>query len=165
MTTEQTGLDYKKILIMVDFSAYSTPAFYQGLRIAKQFDAEAHVLYVVEPIGALESGFSIKQKAFDMQKLEDHVRWRIDELFKNKGLEAVDRRKVKTAILSGKPYQEGVKYAEENDIDLIVLGSKGRSSFNKIFVGSQSERVLRLSHCQVLIVKSDDENLEEEAEE
>jgi len=147
------GTPYKKILVGADLSDGCTPAFYQGLHIARLFEAEIHVIHVVEPISSFDPGANIKRKADDMQKIEDHVQWRVNELFEKGGVEAVDRRKLFVTILSGKPYEQIVKYAESTGIDLIVMGAHGKTGFQQFLTGSQTEKVLRTANCHVLCVR------------
>ena len=53
----------------------------------------------------------------------------------------------------GRPADEVVKYAYEHDVDLIVMGTRGIRGFKKLRLGSVSERVLKLAHCPVMVVK------------
>ena len=58
-----------------------------------------------------------------------------------------------TALLAGQPHEELIKYAVVNDIDLIVLGVRGHSLVETLFVGSTTDRVLRRAPCPVLSVQ------------
>ena len=64
---------------------------------------------------------------------------------------------VESLVLEGKPAEKIVEYAEENDIDLIVMGTMGKSGLDRILLGSVAERVVRISHTPVLVVRSDKE--------
>jgi len=58
-----------------------------------------------------------------------------------------------TALLAGQPHEELIKYAVVNAIDLIVLGVRGHSLVETLFVGSTTDRVLRRAPCPVLSVQ------------
>ena len=61
---------------------------------------------------------------------------------------------IKTEIISSTNIAGGiVDYAEENNIDLIVIGTRGRSGFKKILLGSVAYKVVTYSHCPVMVVK------------
>ncbi len=60
---------------------------------------------------------------------------------------------VQTAVLEGRPYEEILEYAEEVDVDMIVMGTEGRSGLDRFMLGSVTERVLRTSDVPVLAVR------------
>ncbi|MGB7956509.1 MAG: universal stress protein [Candidatus Nitrosopolaris sp.] len=61
---------------------------------------------------------------------------------------------IKTEIISSINIAGGiVDYAEENNIDLIVIGTRGRSGFKKLLLGSVASHVVRYAHCPVMAVK------------
>ena len=70
-------------------------------------------------------------------------------------------------VVSGVPFLEISRYAGEQDTDMIVMGSRGRSGLGHLLIGSVAERVLRKAHCPVLTVKErvKTSKLEEEEEE
>ena len=56
-------------------------------------------------------------------------------------------------ILDGSPADALCEFADQHQVDMIVVGSSGHSGFKKFFVGSVSEKVTKNAHCPVLIVK------------
>ena len=56
-------------------------------------------------------------------------------------------------ILNGMPFLEIIRYAKENDVDMIVIGTDGRSGVEHMMFGSTAEKVVRKAHCPVLSVK------------
>ena len=60
---------------------------------------------------------------------------------------------LETDIAVGHPVEQIVHRAEKDHIDLIVLGRRGMSRFEKMLVGSTSEKVLRYAHCPVMVVR------------
>lgn len=149
-------LKVEKILIPIDFSDSSRKAFYIGLKIARIFDAETRVLHVMEPIASFDSAEDMDRQAEEVRRVEEGVKRRVNELFEAGGLQEVDRRKVKVDIRAGKPYLEILRYAYQNDIDLIVMGSHGYTGVKHMLLGSQTEKVVRRAHCMVLTIKPDD---------
>ena len=60
---------------------------------------------------------------------------------------------LQTVTLEGKPTVEIVKYATENAVDLIVIGTKGKRGFELLLLGSVAEKVVQSAPCKVLVVK------------
>ena len=151
-----TDLSYKKILIPVDFSDNSRKAFYAGLKLAKVFDADTHILHVHEPLTTFDSGVeAIEQTNETVKRLEDGVKRRVNELFDKGGVDEVDRRRVYVEIAGGKPHVQIVKFAEDLGIELIVMCTHGHSGIKSALIGSQSERVVRRAPCAVLVIRAD----------
>jgi len=60
---------------------------------------------------------------------------------------------IETVVLDGKPAAEIVRYAKEQNIDLIVIGTQGKQGIERFLLGSVAETVIRSAHCRVLVVK------------
>lgn len=60
---------------------------------------------------------------------------------------------VRTALLEGRPYEEILEYADEVGVDLIVMGTEGRSGLDRFMIGSVTERVLRTTDVPVLAIR------------
>ena len=148
-------LPIKRVLVAVDFSDLARTAFYAGLSIATKYGADTWVLHVSEPIRS----FDFTKKRYvetkeTIDRVEEGVRRRIDELWDEGGLQAVDRRKINIVVRGGKTPHEIVELAKEKQIDIIVLGAGGSSvgqASGKI--GSTSERVVRDAPCCVFCVR------------
>ena len=69
----------------------------------------------------------------------------------------------KTALLAGQPHEELTKYAVVHEIDLIVLGVRGHSLVETLFVGSTTDRVVRQAPCPVLSVRATTSSVKEES--
>jgi len=146
------NLDIERVLIPVDFSDTSRKAFYFGLKLARMFDADTHVLHVEEPLVTMNDPVKVSE---EVGRLDAGVRRRLDEIYEKGGVEEVDRRRVKIEIRGGKPWQEIVRYAEDNNIGMIVMATEGATGMKHILVGSTAERVVRRAPCPVLCVKPD----------
>ncbi|MFT4883944.1 MAG: nucleotide-binding universal stress UspA family protein [Natronomonas sp.] len=146
---------YEKILVPTDGSDTSENAVEHALDIAEQYGAEVHALYVVDTdsmslaLGA-EQLDRIEQGNFgEMEEVKDKAdaaTGYIAEQAAARGLETVEH------ISSGKPHEKIASYAENNDIDLVVMGSHGRSGVKRAILGSVTERTLRSTHAPVLVV-------------
>jgi nucleotide-binding universal stress UspA family protein len=143
---------FKKILVGCDFSEDSHQAFEYSLSMAQEFESELHLVHVVEPSGykdlfklPADAGDKFKQELYDMLK---------DKLISMVPQEALPWMTPKTSVVVGKPYEELVRYAELNDIDLITLGIRGYGMVEELLVGSNTDRVVRRSPCAVLSVSA-----------
>jgi len=127
----------KKILYPTDFSSYSNQAYFHAISLAEKNEASLTILYVYVP-GApgTEGG--------------DKHHWKSQ-------LEQI--RPVNTAIpvhhvlLEGDPATEIVRYAMEHGMDLIVMGTHGRTGVERLLMGSVAEKVMREAPCSTLVVK------------
>ena len=152
----QVDLKYTKIMVPIDFSDTSRKAFYVALKFARQFDADTHVLHVLEPMDSFDTTSKVAAHSDEVERVESGVKRRVDELFEREGLAEVDRRRVFISIRGGKPWKEILNYSAEEEVNLIVMGSHGHTSFKDILIGSTTERVVRRASCHVLCVKPDD---------
>jgi nucleotide-binding universal stress UspA family protein len=140
----------KRILIATDGSPPSLEALEFGLDLAGEEEAEPIVVHVVPSIDSVPSGgFGMSHGALvhevsdeDKAPLETAV-----ELAAEKGLA------VTTELLRGATVKEIVAYADEQDVDLIVIGSRGHGALTTALLGSVSLGVLRHSARPVLIVR------------
>ena len=115
------------------------------------------ILHIQEPIRYFDSSFErVEEVDTELARLETGVRRRVNELFEQGGFSEVDRRRVSIAVSGGKPHSEIIRFAVENDIDLVVMGTHGYTGMKAILIGSVAERVVRFAPCQVLCVKPDD---------
>ncbi|MCB0281271.1 MAG: universal stress protein [Calditrichae bacterium] len=142
-------LKISKILVPVDFSENSKHGINEAGKIAKEFDAEVHYVHVLEQylhpsyhVVGMESIFiispEIKEKT--AEKLQEFC---------------PDLPKSKFACIEGTSHATICEYAEENDIDLIVMSTKGFTGLDHLLIGSTTERVVRKAPCPVLTVGRD----------
>jgi nucleotide-binding universal stress UspA family protein len=133
----------KRILVPIDFGEASDAALVYGRNLAKAFGAELHVLHVMEnqflrptfkSTAAVETG--IAKRVAKRLTPEDRAT-----------LHAV------TAVRrSDEPSDEIVQYADQEDIDLIVMGTHGRVRVAHLLMGSVAEQVVRTARCPVMTV-------------
>jgi len=139
-----------RILIGCDFSADSSLAFEHGLSLAQEFQSELHLAHVIEPPAQPDLFKGEKPLSEEIQK---DYRGLLTQKLKNMVPEEAGNWCVpQTRLLEGHPYIELVKYAESNDMDMIVLGVRGHGLVRTLFLGSTPDRVARNSPCPVLSV-------------
>lgn len=135
---------FARILVPTDFSAPSEAALAYARGLANQFDAALHLIHIAE------NPF-LRPVVTDRRSLEDAaVRWLQDRLTED------ERRRGAVAILerSDEPANEILQYAKSADIDLIVMGTHGRTGLVRVVLGSVAEAVVRAAPCPVLTVHS-----------
>lgn len=151
-----TQAPFHSILVPTDFSKYSEPAICLGLAIARTMGSEVTFIHIWPPEFTFEDDFKARSdehlRRIRDEGLEDHRR-RLEEF-----VGAFDLEGIKTTCLlrSGPPFLEIIMAANELKVDLIVMGTHGRSGLTSVLIGSVAEKVVRRAHCPVLTVKPDD---------
>jgi len=136
---------FKRILIGYDGSAQADKAADRALALAQSLDAKALLFAVARPP---EPATMVEVDAIlddAREHFEEHFK-RIIQNAKDLGVE------LETEIVVGHPVEQIVHRAEAGHVDLIVLGRRGRSRFERMIVGSTAEKVLRYAHCPVMVV-------------
>lgn len=146
---------YDKILVPTDGSDVAEAAVEQAVDIAEKYGSEVHALYIADTdaiaysLGA-EQVDRIRQGKFsEMTELREKAEAAtgfVADLAEKHGLEVVEHH------AGGQPHDMIANYAEDNDIDLIVMGSHGRAGVRRALLGSVTERTLRSTHRPVLVV-------------
>lgn len=145
--------DYKKILIAFDFSEYSREAARKAREIAGAYGARLQALYVIEQeVPPAYYGMWRNTLARQLPEIAAKAR---ESLIDALGEEIPDDLGVHVKIGEGKAYREIGEFARENEIDLIVMGTHGRSGIERMLLGSTTERVIRIASCPVLTFKLD----------
>lgn len=146
------NISLRKILCPVDFSETSKLAMHYAVACARQNGASLTLLHVVAPpITSLpgEAGLLNVPQA-DIQEISDACQERLQTIIDELRDEQVP---ISCEVITGIPFLEIARYADENGIDLIVMGSRGRTGLSHLLIGSVAERVLRKAPCPVLTVK------------
>lgn len=144
-------MDIKRILFPTDFSEGALAALSCAVDMAKSHGAKLIMLHVIYDIVAT-SGLHVPHiSTEEMDKeLDVSARKELDKF----GWEARKSLKdVQYDVIKGIPYEEILRYAEEKNIDLIVIGTHGRKGLDKFLFGSTAERVVRNAPCPVLTVR------------
>ncbi|NQV28269.1 MAG: universal stress protein [Rhodopirellula sp.] len=141
----------KKILVPTDFSEHSNKALLYGAELAAKFGAELHLLHAIEamPLAYGEGAYFPPETEAELEAAA--VR-QLDHL----SVDATSELKVVRAVKHGHPFVETVRYARENNIGLIVLGTHGRGAIAHMLLGSVAEKVVRKAPCPVLTVRDNE---------
>ncbi|NHN63568.1 universal stress protein [Haloarcula sp. JP-Z28] len=148
---------YDDILVPTDGSTAATAAVEPACEIAAQFDSRLHALNVVN-LGDVATGseYTLPTDLIDMLEAQgEKVTERIAARARESGVETV------TQVVDGFPAADILDYAEENDIDLIVMGTAGRTGLNRFIMGSTTERLIRHADMPVLAVNARDQRVDE----
>jgi nucleotide-binding universal stress UspA family protein len=137
---------FKKILVGFDGSAQSEKATESALALAQSLDSSLLLFAVARP--------PEPATMVELDAMLDDAREHFEEQFKKiiqraKGLGV----EMQTDIAVGHPVEQIVHRAETDHVDLIVLGRRGKSRWEKMLVGSTAEKVLRYAHCPVMVVR------------
>ena len=137
---------FKRILIGFDGSSQSEKATEIGLSLAQSLDSRVLLFAVARP--------PEPATMVELSAMLDDAREHFEEKFKKVEQRAKDLEvELETDIAVGHPVEQIVHRAETDRIDLIILGRRGMSRFEKMIVGSTSEKVLRYAHCPVMVVR------------
>lgn len=150
--TENPMATYSKILTPVDFSEYSREALRHAAELARQYGAELHLLHVLEPWPPAASVTSDAYPMFHEYVLQAHAHAKAS--LADLGVPSSVITPVKRVTRSGHVEREILKYADEEGVDLIVLGTQGRTGLSHLVMGSVAEKVIRLAPCPVLVVRA-----------
>ncbi len=146
----------KKILVPTDFSKPALIATDVAADIARRSGAELTLLHVVEEIvgtsmnvsGQVVSEANWDDKLFTMKMIEKGKK-QLAKLAEDSRLEGV---RVKQELRVGSPYHGMNAIITEKKVDLVVMGTSGKSDLEQMLIGSNTEKVVRRSHCPVLTV-------------
>jgi nucleotide-binding universal stress UspA family protein len=144
-------MDIKRILFPTDFSEGSSIALEYAMDMAKRYSAKlyiVHVIYdVVKAAGWYVPHVSIDEMYKDLEKgaQKEIERFGLEELRSLKGIER--------SVIRGVPHEAIVKFAKENKVDIIVMGTHGRKGVGRILFGSTAAQVVRFAPCPVLTVR------------
>ncbi len=139
---------YDNILIPTDGSEGVQKAIDHGIELADWANAEIHSIFVVDLrdyVAALEGDISLIEDAI-IEEGENALQ-KIEERCRQKDIDT------ETEILYGTPHEKILEYTDENDIDLIVMGTHGRSGLDRFLLGSVTDKIIRKSDIPVLTTR------------
>lgn len=141
-----------RIVAATDFSAFSERVVQRAAQLARQHQAELHVLHVVRPLD-LYPGLTLAPEAFGHhdEELLQAEQTRLDSMATSLASELGIR--VHAATRLGRSHAEIAAYAQEVSADLVAAGARGENTIMDLFLGSTASRLLRVAACPVLIVR------------
>lgn len=147
-------VNFKKIMIATDGSDCSKLAVDKGIELARLSGGTVYAVYVVSMAYlSMDGNYFMGMNPY----------WEsIQEAFKAQGQQALNYVKgagetkginVKSVLLEGNPSDELIRYAEENEMDIIVMGTLGRTGLDRLLLGSVAGNVVRHSKVPVMVVR------------
>lgn len=145
-------VELKKICCPHDFSDAADHALVYALTLAQQFGAQLHLLHVVQEIvqAVPEPGLSVLPTEEIMRDLEKGAASGLEKMVTEEWRQKVS---VVRTVLHGSPFREINRYAKQQEIDLIIVGTHGRTGIAHLLMGSVAEKVVRTAPCPVLTVR------------
>jgi nucleotide-binding universal stress UspA family protein len=136
---------YKHILVPTDFSPCSRQALDAAIEVARAFDATIRLLHVVVPL----------EYPFFGKEVVDSVLGGVRDGLQREKQHAVERgvTDVETLIAQGPAAREIVSLAGSGSVDLVVMGTHGRSGLDQLVIGSVAEKVVRRAPCHVMTIR------------
>jgi nucleotide-binding universal stress UspA family protein len=141
-------MSYDNVLIPTDGSEQAANAVEEGVRLAAEIGATVHALHVVDEFEAKIVPITGEQ----VKKREEYVEYgeritgEVASLAREAGLDAV------TSVAVGIAHKEIRNYVGDNDIDLVVIGSRGLGAVEEMLLGSTADKVIRLVDVPVTVV-------------
>ena len=142
----------KRIMFATDFSPGAAAAEREALRLAHALAAEvvlAHVAGETPRLGSVLYTPEVRA-VFDSAR-----QWAADALAKRVSELAAEGLTARSVVRVGQPADEIVRVADDEHVDLIVMGTQGRTGLERLMLGSVAERVIRRARCPVLTVRPD----------
>ena len=163
---------FQTILVPVDFSPYATEALLYAATLAKQFEALLLVLHVIDKdfetvvvhhraghrglpsplLGPFAGTLDAASGATETVAID--LREQAQTTLKHFIPSVLSGLRLETRVKSGQPFEQILELTEHEAVDLIVMGTHGRTGLKHVILGSVAERVVRLAPCPVLTVKT-----------
>ncbi len=147
---------FRRLLTPIDFSQYSIEAALQAYELVRDGGAELHLLHVVVPhhslvplplVAGAEQARELAREASMVEQAEAGLaRIKKDRMDNSP--------RVTTAAVVGQPVVKIREYATQNQVDLIVVSTHGRTGLEHLLIGSVTEKLVRTVSCSVLVVRA-----------
>ena len=145
---------YKKVLFCTDFSGNADDAFEYAYGVAKRDRGFLYILHVVpdNPHQAYVEGYLDAEAAEQIQRaIREDLERNYRERYASKMAKGVS---FEVVTKSGREAEEILEFAKKEQVDLIVMGTHGRTGMEHVFFGSVAEKVIRHSPIPVLVIPS-----------
>jgi nucleotide-binding universal stress UspA family protein len=158
-------MSFKNILVPIDFSPRSYAALEAASDIANQFDAKITLLHIID---VPETQRPEYQLALDTVKNHENsgkgdipaILFAMKETKRQlrEAREKYPKITFTEKVVFDRVHRQIYTVVEESDVDLIVMGSSGASGLGEVFIGSNTQKVIRNANCPVLVIKDDEGN-------
>jgi nucleotide-binding universal stress UspA family protein len=141
----------ERIVFPTDFSEGSSQALPYAVDLARHYDAKLYILHVIYDIGKAFASHVPHVSSDELHK--EMNEWAMKEMDTRYIEEIKGLPNVEKMVIQGVPYEEVINFADKEKIDIIVIGTYGRSGLERFIFGSTAERVVRRAPCAVLTVR------------
>jgi nucleotide-binding universal stress UspA family protein len=139
-----------RIMCTTDFSDFGNQTISCGISLAKKWNARLYICHVIEIAILNIYGETFFDPLSQHKQMREYAQQKIDELMAGQSLEW------EVVVVLGQPAPEISRLAQEYQIDLLITASHGRSGLNRLLLGSVAEKLMRLIHCPLLILRADE---------
>jgi universal stress protein A len=148
----------ERILFPIDFSEGSMNALDYAVSLSKEYNAKLYLLHVVHDI-SMTAGWQVPHIRVDelYRDMEEGAKKQIEKCCEE---DLRDVKDVEKIVIRGIPDEEILKVARDEKIDIIVIGTHGRTGIDRLLFGSTAEKVVRRSPCPVLSVRLPEHRIE-----
>ncbi|WP_231513009.1 universal stress protein [Haloferax mediterranei] len=129
-----------------DGSDYAQAAANHAIELALATEAALHIVHVVD-VGVVTGSVNTAAILDALEEAGEQALQEVIDQAEEAGVSVIE-----ATVLGGSPYRAIVKYADEHDIDLLAMGTHGRTGVDRYFLGSVTERVVRRTEVPVLVV-------------
>ena len=153
---------FSRVLVAIDGSISSMHTIDYAISIAMKNNSQLVILYVIDvykypylPSSIILAPTFGSEKYLEERNEAEEQMNKIKEKYKQKTKNNIDSKELKTEIVEGAKSAATtiMEYAESENIDLIIIGSRGRTSFKKLLLGSVSSDIIKNAHCAVLVIR------------
>ena len=148
---------YKKVLFCTDFSENADYAFGFAFGVAKRDGGLLYILHVKTDIAdqAYLEGTGDGSYPEMVESIKEADQKELDNAFQEHYVKKIEGVPFEIVTKSGRAYQETIGFAEENDVDLIVIGTHGRTGVKHTLFGSVAEMITRHSPVPVFVIPAE----------
>jgi len=144
---------YEKVLFCTDFSKNSDMAFRYAFGISRRDGSDLYIMHVMTYPNNYPHYVEGYLSSSEWKKVEEEHRKAIEKNFQNMYLTKIkDKSNVHTVTRPGREDEEVLEFAKKEGIDIIVVGTHGRTGIKHAFLGSVAEKIVRQSTVPVLVV-------------
>jgi nucleotide-binding universal stress UspA family protein len=137
-------------LIPLDFSDYSAQALDYAMELAHKLQARLTLLHVMQDLSLGGGDLGMTLPYAYMQELDAELNRRLESYLEHVTAAGLNGD---MALVHGTPYQEIVETARARRVDLIIMGTHGRTGLRHVLMGSVAEKVVQLASCPVLVMR------------
>lgn len=145
----------KRILVPTDFSKHAEYALRVAAQIAKKSDGEIAIVHMLELPSSGNDALSTSHEIPELMLFKNIALQKLEEIANSDFLKGI---KVEKYIQFEMAFDGIIKMGNAQNADLIVMGSHGAKGFQEMFIGSNTEKVVRNSDIPVLVIKKEDDN-------